>query len=97
MTAGADDTRSLSERLEGARIVHVEMHPEPSMWVLVFEHHGTDDDSGYMVVDGLDVRFNDGGDPDAWKTELTADAIAAIDRARDHGLRTFLDQGPSGR
>lgn len=58
---------SLSDRLVGARIVHVEALPSRFRWVLVFEHRGTDDDSGYLIVDAFNVRFNDGGDPDAWK------------------------------
>ncbi len=60
--------------LEGARIVHVEAIAEPFKWALVFEHRGTDDGSGYLIVDGCDVHFNDAGDdPDRWK-ELIADA-----------------------
>lgn len=60
------------DRLRGAKIVHVQAIAEPFRWVLVFEHRGTDDDSGYLVVDASDVHFNDGADPDAWKALLDA-------------------------
>lgn len=63
---------SLADRLDGVRVIHVEALSEPLKWVVVFERRGTDEDSGYMIVEGDDVHFDDGGDPDAW-TKLVAD------------------------
>jgi hypothetical protein len=70
--------------LEGARIVYVESLTEPFKWVLVFAHRGTDDDSGWMVVDGSDIHFNDGGDPDVWKN---LNALAGADAEKQGGER----------
>jgi hypothetical protein len=69
----ASDRRATTEpmaSLHGARIVHVEAIAEPFKWAIVFELRGTDDGSGYLIVDSSDVHFNDGGDPDAWKERL---------------------------
>jgi len=57
--------------LEGAKIVEVAAIAEPFKWVIVFEHRGTDDGSGYLIVDASDVHFTGpDGDPDAWKALL---------------------------
>jgi hypothetical protein len=55
-----------AERVLGARIEHAELRTD-GLLVVVFEHRGTDDDAGYMIVPPSFVHFNDGGDPDAWK------------------------------
>lgn len=46
------------ERLLGARIVAVKEHRNmPDTLVVEFEHRGTDDDSGYVLVDEAHVHF----------------------------------------
>ena len=58
------------DRLLGARIKHVERRND-GLLVVVFEHRGTDDDSGYLVVGQTHVHWaSDYGDPDAWKAEV---------------------------
>jgi hypothetical protein len=52
----------------GARIVHAEQRTD-GLLVLVFEHRGTDDDAGYLIVPSTFVSFNDEGDPDGWKND----------------------------
>lgn len=64
----SDRATTAAYRILGARIEHAEARPD-GLVVIVFAHHGTDDDSGYMIVPPTFVTFNDGGDPDAWKTD----------------------------
>ena len=50
------------DELHGVRVEHVELRNDGRV-VLVFGHRGTDDGSGYLVVDQDDVHF--GAEPAA--------------------------------
>lgn len=54
-----------SDRLIGAHIADVgQQGPTAGLLKIEFEHRGTDDDSGFLIVPLGGVYFNDGGFPD---------------------------------
>lgn len=55
---------SFVDRIIGARIVDVtQQGPTGGLWKVEFEHEGTDDDSGFLIVALGSIYFNEGGAP----------------------------------
>lgn len=50
---------SFADRIIGARIVDVtQQGPTAGLWKIEFEHKGTDDDSGFLIIGLGSIYFN---------------------------------------